>query len=55
MKIRCPDCKEAAELSDDFNFFKSSIFYFNITYCEYVKYVSYKDMRYRDILSNYKQ
>jgi len=26
-----------------------------MTYGEYVKYVAYKDARYRDILSDYKQ
>jgi ribosomal protein L37AE/L43A len=55
MKIRCPDCKEAAELSDDFNFVKCSNCSFDMTYGEYVKYVAYKDSRYRDILSDYKQ
>jgi hypothetical protein len=55
MKIRCPDCKEAAELSDDFNFVKCSNCSFDMTYGDYVKYIAYKDLRYRDILSDYKQ
>ena len=54
VKIRCPDCKEAAELADDFSFVKCSNCSFDMTYGEYVKYIAYKDARYRDILSDYK-
>ncbi len=54
MKIRCPDCKDAAELSDDFNSVKCSKCSFDMSYGDYVKYVAYKDSRYRDILSDYK-
>ncbi len=54
VKIRCPDCKGAAELADDFSFVKCSNCSFDMTYGEYVKYIAYKDSRYRDILSDYK-
>jgi hypothetical protein len=54
MKVRCPDCKGAAELADDFSFVKCSNCSFDMTYGEYVKYIAYKDSRYRDILSDYK-
>jgi hypothetical protein len=54
MKIICPDCKGAAELSDDFSSVKCSKCLIDMTYGEYVKYVAYKDKRYRDILSDYK-
>ena len=54
MKIRCPDCKNAAELSDDFTFVKCSECSFEMSYGSYVKYVAYRDARYRDILDDYK-
>jgi ribosomal protein L37AE/L43A len=54
MKVHCPDCREAAELADDFSFVKCSNCSFDMTYGEYVKYIAYKDSRYRDILSDYK-
>ncbi len=54
MKVHCPDCKAAAELADDFSFVKCSNCSFDMTYGEYVKYIAYKDSRYRDILTDYK-
>lgn len=54
MKIVCPDCKSTAEMSDNFTFVKCSKCSLDITYGEYVKYVAYKDKRYRNILSDYK-
>ena len=54
MKIRCPDCKDAAYLSDDFSFVKCSKCLLEMTYGEYVKYIAYKDVRYRNILNDYK-
>jgi ribosomal protein L37AE/L43A len=54
MKVHCPDCKGTAELADDFSFVKCSNCSFDMTYGEYVKYIAYKDSRYRDILSDYK-
>lgn len=52
--VRCPDCKEIAELADDFSFVKCPKCGFDMTYGEYVKYIAYRDARYRDILSDYK-
>lgn len=54
MKVRCPDCKGTAELSDDFSFVKCATCGLDMTYGEYVKYIAYKDSRYSDILSDYK-
>jgi hypothetical protein len=54
VKVRCPDCKGIAELADDFTFVKCSSCSFDMTYGEYVKYIAYKDARYKDILSDYK-
>ncbi|AIF82740.1 hypothetical protein NTE_00660 [Candidatus Nitrososphaera evergladensis SR1] len=55
MKVRCPDCKAIAELADDFSYVKCTECEFDMTYGEYVKYIAYKDARYRDILSDYKK
>ena len=54
MKIICLDCKKAGKLTDDFSFVKCSFCSLDMTYGEYVPYVAYKDVRYRDILSDYK-
>jgi hypothetical protein len=54
MKVHCPDCKGSAELADDFSFVKCPNCSLDMTYGEYVKYIAYKDSRYRDILSDYK-
>ena len=54
MKVHCPDCKGIAELADDFSFVKCPNCAFDMTYGEYVKYIAYKDVRYRDVLSDYK-
>jgi len=54
MKIKCPDCSKPAELADDFSFVKCEYCLIDMTYGEYVKYIAYKDSRYRDILSDYK-
>jgi phage FluMu protein Com len=54
MKVYCPDCKQVAELSDDFSFVRCESCSLYMTYGEYVKYIAYKDPRYRDILSDYK-
>lgn len=55
LKIKCPDCKEKAFLSDDFTFVKCDDCGYEMTYGEYVKYIAYKDPRYSDILSDYKE
>lgn len=54
LKVYCPDCKQVAELSDDFSFVRCESCALYMTYGEYVKYIAYKDPRYRDILSDYK-
>ncbi len=54
MKIICPDCKEKAFLSDNFDLVKCDKCGYESTYGEYVKYVAHKDPRYSDILSDYK-
>ncbi|MGA7543827.1 MAG: hypothetical protein WBW34_12265 [Nitrososphaeraceae archaeon] len=54
MKIKCPDCPGPAELSDDFNSVKCFKCSLDMTYGEYVRYIAYKDAKYRDILSDYK-
>lgn len=54
MKIRCPDCKKTAELSDNFALVKCPMCSFEMSYSEYVRYVAYKDARYRNILDDYK-
>jgi len=54
MKVICPDCKKTADLADDFSFVKCSFCSLDMTYGEYVKYIAYKDARYSDILSDYK-
>ena len=55
MKIKCPDCKRAADLSDDFSAVKCDNCGFDMTYGDYVKYVAYNDPRYSDILGDYKK
>lgn len=54
MKIICPDCKKQADLDDSFTSVKCQFCSLDMTYGEYVKYLTYKDSRYRDILSDYK-
>lgn len=54
MKVRCPDCKDVAELADNFSYVKCGKCGFDMTYGDYVKYIAYKDARYSDILSDYK-
>ncbi len=55
MKIKCPDCKEKAFLSDDYTLVKCENCGYKTTYGEYVKYIAKTDVRYSDILSDYKE
>jgi endogenous inhibitor of DNA gyrase (YacG/DUF329 family) len=55
MHVPCPDCKKIAELSDDFSFVRCPSCGFDMTYGEYVKYIAYRDARYKDILGDYKK
>ena len=54
MKIICPDCKKGTELVM-IQPCKCSFCSLDMTYGEYIRYVAYKDVRYRDILSDYKK
>ena len=53
MKIKCPKCKEKAELSSDFSFVRCEKCNLDISYGEYVKLVSENDPAYSDILGDY--
>ncbi|WP_337863805.1 hypothetical protein [Nitrososphaera sp.] len=55
MHVPCPDCKKVAELADDFSYVKCAACGFDMTYGEYVKYIAYRDARYKDILGDYKK
>ncbi|MEO9294793.1 MAG: hypothetical protein ABI347_04250 [Nitrososphaera sp.] len=55
MHVPCPDCRKIAELADDFSFVKCGECGLDMSYGEYVKYIAYKDARYKDILSDYKK
>lgn len=53
MKIKCPKCKNTAELESDFSFVRCHICELELTYGEYVKYVAHYDVTYSDILGDY--
>ena len=53
MKIKCPKCKEAAELASDFSFIKCEKCNIEMSYGEYVKLVAHSDSTYSDILGDY--
>ena len=53
MKIKCPKCKETAELTPDFSFVTCTKCDFDMTYGEYVKFVAHNDLAYADILGDY--
>ena len=53
MKIKCPKCKKAAELSPDFSLVRCEKCDLEISYGEYVKLVAHNDMTYSDILGDY--
>jgi ribosomal protein L37AE/L43A len=55
VKIRCPDCKDIAEMGDDFSYVKCSHCGLDMTYGDYIRYITHKDSRYRDILSDYEK
>ncbi len=54
MHVKCPKCGEIAELADNFAWVKCSKCFLYVTYGEYVKLIAYKDIRYRDVLNDYK-
>jgi phage FluMu protein Com len=53
MKIRCPKCKEAAELAPDYSSVRCEHCNLDVSYGEYVKFVSQNDSKYLDILGDY--
>ena len=53
VKIKCPRCKENAELSPDFALVSCSGCGIEMSYGEYVKYVAHNDATYSDILGDY--
>jgi phage FluMu protein Com len=53
MKIRCPKCKEAAELAPDYSSVRCEHCNLDMSYGEYVKFVSQNDSKYSDILGDY--
>ena len=53
MKIKCPKCKESAELASDFSYVKCNECELEMSYGEYVKFVANNDAVYSDILGDY--
>ena len=53
MKIKCPKCKEKAELTPDFSMVTCTKCDLEIIYGEYVRYVAHSDAKYSDILGDY--
>jgi ribosomal protein L37AE/L43A len=53
MKIKCPKCKEGAELAPDFSVVKCEHCNLDISYGEYVKFVAHSESKYSDILGDY--
>ncbi len=53
MKIKCPQCRESADLSPDFSLVSCSKCDLEMSYGEYVKYVAHNDATYSDILGDY--
>ena len=50
MKIKCPKCREDADLSPDFSFVKCGSCDLDMSYGEYVKFVAHNEATYSDIL-----
>ena len=53
MKIKCPKCKERAELSPDFSVVRCEHCDLDMSYGEYVKFVAHSEAKYSDILGDY--
>ena len=53
MKIKCPRCKETAELASDFSVVRCNSCNLELSYGEYVKFVAHADATYSDILGDY--
>ena len=53
VKIKCPKCKQNAELTPDFSSVTCTECDFDMTYGEYVKFVAHNEANYSDILGDY--
>ena len=53
MKIKCPKCKEDAELSPDFSYVECKKCGLDMSYGEYVRFVAHNEAQYSDILGDY--
>ena len=53
MKIKCPKCKEDAELTSDFSLVTCAKCNLEISYGEYVRFIAHSDSKYSDILGDY--
>ena len=53
MKIKCPKCKEGAELSPDFSVVRCEHCDLDMSYGEYVKFIAHNESKYSDILGDY--
>ena len=53
MKIKCPKCKENAELAPDFSYVECKKCGLDMSYGEYVRYVAHSEAQYSDILGDY--
>ena len=53
MKIKCPKCKEDAELTPDFSLVTCTKCNLEMGYGEYVRYIAHYDSKYSDILGDY--
>jgi ribosomal protein L37AE/L43A len=53
VKIKCPKCKENAELAMDFSLVKCGKCDLEMSYGEYVKFVAHNERTYSDILGDY--
>ena len=54
MRIICPKCNTYAQLTDDFTYVNCTQCGLDIKYGEYIKLIAYNDLRYTDILNDYK-
>ena len=53
MKIKCPKCKEDAELAPDFSYVECKKCGLDMSYGEYVRFVAHNEAQYSDILGDY--
>ncbi len=53
MKIKCPKCRENAELPLDYSGVKCDSCDLDMSYGEYVKFIAHNEATYSDILGDY--